>query len=218
MSDDLSLLCLPVDDLDRVLNAVGPRWERLRNQRLLLTGGMGFIGKWLLATFLHANRRLGLSAHVIVLSRRPEAFLEQFPELGSFDDVTWLSGDVSALAPEAAGDCYFAIHAATDVVSASTPADMLDSCTVGTRRVLGRAYNVGGAEGLSIGELAHRVNSVLDGIREVRIAQTPRPGTAPQAYVSSVDRIAAELGLVPTVGLDDAILRTARWAAHTLRD
>lgn len=354
MSEDLSLLRLPVDDLDRVFNAVGPRWERLRNQRMLLTGGTGFIGKWLLATFLHANRRLGLSAQVVVLSRRPDPFLEQFPELGSTDDVTWLSGDVRDLAPEAAGDCNFAIHAATDVVSASTPADILDSCIAGTRRVLdsmargsaarrvlllssgavygrtppeilaipeewsgapdtltpasaygegkriselvcaiaasarpgleisiarcfafvgphlpldkhfaignfisaamrgediriqgdgtplrsylyaadlahwlwvmlfdapgGRAYNVGGAEGLSIGELAHRVNSALGGIGAVRIAQTPRPGTAPQAYVPSVDRIAAELGLVPTVGLDDAILRTARWAGYTSRN
>jgi len=82
----------------------------------------------------------------------------------------------------------------------------------------GRAYNVGGAERLSIGELAHRVNRVLGGSGEVRIAQTPRPGAAPQAYVPSVDRIAAELGLVPAVGLDDAILRTARWAGHSSRD
>lgn len=354
MSNDLSLLCLPVDDLDRVINAVGPRWERLRGQRLLLTGGTGFIGKWLLATFLHANRRLELSARIIVLSRRPEAFLEEFPELRGTNDVTWLSGDVRNLAPEAAGECNFAIHAATDVVATSTPADILDSCIAGTRRVLesmargsaarrvlllssgavygrpppeipvipedwsgapdpltpasaygegkrvsellcamaatarpglevsiarcfafvgphlpldkhfaignfigaamrgediriqgdgtplrsylyaadlahwlwvmlfdapsGRAYNVGGAEGLSIGELAHRVNRVLGGNGEVRIAQTPRLGAAPHTYLPSVDRIAAELGLTPAVGLDDAILRTARWAGHASRD
>jgi dTDP-glucose 4,6-dehydratase len=82
----------------------------------------------------------------------------------------------------------------------------------------GRAYNVGGAEALSIGELAHRVNRVLGGAGEVRIAQTPRPGAAPQAYVPSVDRIAAELGMVPAIGLDDAILRTARWAGDYTRD
>jgi nucleoside-diphosphate-sugar epimerase len=354
MSNDLSLLRLPVDDLDRVLNAVGPRWERLRGQRLLLTGGTGFIGKWLLATFLHANRSLGLSANVVVLSRQPEKFLEEYPELREANDVTWLSSDVRDLKPEAAGDCNFAIHAATDVVSASTPADILDSCTAGTRRVLdsmargsaarrvlllssgavygrtppeilaipeewsgapdpltpasaygegkrtseilcaiaaserpglevsiarcfafvgpylpldkhfaignfigaamrcediliqgdgtplrsylyaadlahwlwvmlleapsGRAYNVGGVEVLSIGELAHRVNRVLHGTGEVRIAQTPRPGIAPQAYVPSVDRIAAELGLVSAIDLDDAIRRTAHWASNVSRD
>lgn len=354
MRNDLSLLRLPVEDLDRVVDAVGPRWERLRGQRLLLTGGTGFIGKWLLATFLHANRRLGLSARVVALSRRPEAFLQEFPELRNADDITWLSGDVRDLAADTASDCGYAIHAATDVVATSTPADILETCATGTRRVLdamtpgsaarrvlllssgavygrtppevpviaedwsgapdplapgsaygegkrvsellcamaaaarpglevsiarcfafvgphlpldkhfaignfisaamrdediriqgdgtplrsylyasdlahwlwvmlfdapsGRAYNVGGAEGLSIGQLAHRVNRVLGGTGEVQIAQAPRPGAAPQAYVPSVDRIAAELGLVPGVGLDDAILRTARWAGDSSRD
>jgi len=78
----------------------------------------------------------------------------------------------------------------------------------------GRAFNVGGAESLSIGELARRVNRVLGGGGNVRIAQTPRRGIAPQAYVPAVDRIAAELDLIPMVGLDEAILRTALWAAQ----
>jgi nucleoside-diphosphate-sugar epimerase len=136
MSDELSLLRLPIDDLDRIFHAVGPRWERLRYQRLLLTGGTGFIGKWLLASFLYANRKLGLSANVVVLSRRPETFLEMFPELLTADDVIWLNGDVRVLTPAAPGDCNFAIHAATDVVAQNTPSDILDACYVGTRRVL----------------------------------------------------------------------------------
>lgn len=350
MSEELSWCDLPAHDLERVLDLVGSRWERLRNQRLLLTGGTGFIGKWLLGTFLHANRKLGLSAHVVVLSRQPETFLNEFPELLGADDVTWLKGDVRDLAPTAAGDCNFAIHAATDVVAVSSPADTLDSCIAGTQRVLnamsqgsaarrvlllssgavygrmpqdvqripeewtgapdplapssaygegkrvsemlcsivsaqrpgldvsiarcfafvgphlpfdkhfaignfigaamrgediciqgdgtplrsylyssdlahwlwvmlfdapsGRAYNVGGTQAISIGDLAERVNRALKGTGAVRIAQTPNPDAPPQAYVPSVSRIATELGLVPTIGLDDAILRTARWADH----
>ena len=78
-----------------------------------------------------------------------------------------------------------------------------------------RAYNVGGAEALSISELAQRVNRLLGGIGQVRIACKPEPGVPPQAYVPSVERIAAELGLSSHVQLDDAILRTARWADQT---
>jgi nucleoside-diphosphate-sugar epimerase len=78
----------------------------------------------------------------------------------------------------------------------------------------GRAYNVGGAESLSIGELANRVNRVLNGSGDVRIAQTPRPGIAPQSYVPAIDRIASELKLKPTIDLDDSIRRTARWASR----
>ncbi len=331
-----------------VFNAVGPRWERLREQRLLFTGGTGFIGKWLLASFLHANRKLGLSANVVVLSRRPDTFIEKFPELRSAGDVTWLCGDIRDLAPSAVGDCSFAIHAATDVVAQSTPAEILDTCIGGTSRVLasmvrgtsarrvlllssgavygrtppeisvipeewsgapdtltpvsaygegkrisemlcaiaasertglevaiarcfafvgphlpldrhfaignfigaamrgddiyiqgdgtpvrsylyaadlahwlwvmlfdapnGRAYNVGGAESLSIGDLAQRVNLLLGGKGGVKIAKEPLTAAAPQIYVPSVERIAVELGLVPSIRLDEAILRTARWA------
>jgi dTDP-glucose 4,6-dehydratase len=350
MREELSWCHLPERDLELVLHLVGSRWERLRNQRLLLTGGTGFIGKWLLGTFLHANRKLDLSAHVVVLSRQPEAFLKEFPELRGATDVSWLTGDVRDLSPTAAGDCDFAIHAATDVVGATSPAETLDSCITGTRRVLhamaqgsaarrvlllssgavygrtppeiqqipeewtgapdplapasaygegkrvsellcsiasaqrpdldvciarcfafvgphlpfdrhfaignfigaamrgqdiciqgdgtplrsylytadlahwlwvmlfeapsGRAYNVGGTQAISIGDLAERVNRTLKGVGTVQIAQAPNPNASPQAYVPSVTRIATELGLVPTIGLDDAILRTARWADH----
>lgn len=353
MSKSSTPLSIPIKDLDQILGAVGPHWERLRGQRLLLTGGTGFIGKWLLATFMHANRRLDLSAQVVVLSRHPEAFLNEFPELCDAPEVTWLKGDVRNFELEAAYGCSYAIHAATDVVATSSPTEILDTCAAGTARVLsamsrcgsarvlllssgavygrtppevyaiseewqgapdplapssaygegkrvsellcamaanarpqlevsiarcfafvgphlpldkhfaignfidaamngqdiriqgdgtplrsylyaadlahwlwvllfaaksGRAYNVGGSEALSIGDLAHRVNRVLNGSGDVLIAQSPRPGVPPQAYVPSVDRIATELALTPSVGLDDAILRTARWAGQSSRN
>lgn len=353
MSNSSTPISIPIKDLDQILDAVGPHWERLRGQRLLLTGGTGFIGKWLLATFMHANRRLDLSARVVVLSRRPEAFLNEFPELCDAPEVIWLKGDVRNFELEAAYGCSYAIHAATDVVATSSPAEILDTCAAGTARVLsamsqcgsarvlllssgavygrtppevsaiseewqgapdplvpssaygegkrvsellcamaanarpelevsiarcfafvgphlpldkhfaignfigaamngqdiriqgdgtplrsylyaadlahwlwvllfaaksGRAYNVGGSEALSIGDLAHRVNRVLNGSGDVLIAQSPRPGVPPQAYVPSVDRIATELALSPSVGLDDAILRTARWAGQSSRN
>lgn len=136
MSESYSLLRLPIEDLDQVVCAVGSRWERLRGKRILLTGGTGFVGKWLLATFLHANRIMGLTARVIVLSRRPEVFLDEFPELRSVNEIEWLACDVRDLEPDSATDCEFAIHAATDVVATSTPMDILETCITGTRRVL----------------------------------------------------------------------------------
>jgi dTDP-glucose 4,6-dehydratase len=76
-----------------------------------------------------------------------------------------------------------------------------------------RVYNLGGAESISIGALAHRVNRVLDGAGKVLIAKTPLRGVTPQSYVPSIDRISNELTLKPTIDLDEAILRTARWAS-----
>ena len=54
---------LPSTDLDHAHAIVGARWQALRGQRLFLTGGTGFIGKWLLATLLDADRRLGRSCN-----------------------------------------------------------------------------------------------------------------------------------------------------------
>lgn len=341
-----SPLQLPMEDMDQVIDTVGAHWEQLRGERILLTGGTGFIGKWLLGTFLHANNQLGLGAHIRVLSRSPESFIDTFPALRQTAGVEWLRGDVRDLPTEAASGCRFAIHAATDVVASSTPADIMDTCIRGTQRVVdamsagpqsrrilllssgaiygrtvgntitekcttapdplastsaygegkrvsellcsmaaaanprleisiarcfafvgphlpldkhfaignfiqaamqgtdiqilgdgtplrsylyaadlaswlwtmlftapnNRAFNIGGKEAISIGDLAHRVNHLLSGKGKVCIAQTPAPDAKPQAYVPDVERIANELGLVATTSLDDAIMRTAQWA------
>ena len=353
MLDVNSHLRIPVDDLDRIVDAVGSSWERLRGQRILLVGGTGFIGKWMLGTFLHANRRYDLRANIVVVSRRSELFLKEFPELRNVTEIEWLTCDVRELAPISVGECRFAIHAATDVVATNSPIEILDVCIAGTRRVLdtitlggspcrvlllssgavygrtppilaaipeswtgapdpllatsaygegkrvsellcaiateanpclevsiarcfsfvgphlplnrqfaignfinaairsedisiqgdgtplrsylyagdlahwlwvllfdgknGRAYNVGGVEALSIFDLAHRVNSVLNGAGEVRVAQIPRLDVPPQVYVPSVNRIATEFGLTPLIDLDNAIFRTARWSDQSSR-
>ena len=69
------------DDTAEVVSRVGHRWEQLRSARLFLTGGTGFVGTWLLAGLCEANRRLGLDARVVVLSRDPAAFARSAPEL-----------------------------------------------------------------------------------------------------------------------------------------
>lgn len=341
---------LPTEDLDYVVDAVGSSWEKLRGKRVLLTGGTGFVGKWLLGTFLHANRKLGLSCRALVLSRRPDDFIEKFPELRAARDVDWHFGDVKDLEAAKIGYCDFAIHAAADVVTINKPSETLDTCIVGTRRMLdamsggsgprrvlllssgavygslpeglervpedwsgapdqmnpnasygegkrisellgvvaaserpelevavarcfafvgphlpfdkhfaignfigaalrgediiingdgtplrsyqyaadlaywlwemllnapsGRAYNVGAADAISIKDLAHRVNHVLGGVGKVCIASKPCHGRFAQAYVPDISRVTSELGLKCSFGLDEAILRTARWARN----
>ena len=124
------------EDLDGVFHAIGAEgWEPLRGQRLFLTGGTGFVGKWLLATLLHANERLELGCSVTVLSRNPDAFRVEAGFLANASGVTLLRGDVRSFEPPA-GPFDVVIHAATDVVAAAAPLDVFDSCVLGTRRVL----------------------------------------------------------------------------------
>jgi dTDP-glucose 4,6-dehydratase len=76
--------------------------------------------------------------------------------------------------------------------------------------VHGRPYNVGSEEMVSIASLARRVQELVAPQSEIRIAQEPGEGLPPR-YVPSVQRAMQELGLIPRIGLDEAILRTVRW-------
>ena len=323
-------------------------WKRLAGHRVFLTGGTGFVGKWLLATLLEADRVFGLACAATVLSRNPEAFRAQVPHLANAPSVHLLQGDVCDFASPA-GEFGFVIHAATDVVASHTPLDIFDTCVRGTRRVLdfalqagttdlllvssgavygpqpvdldaipeghagapnplspasaygegkrvsewlvgayaaehplrvrvarcfafvgpylsldkhfaignflrdamaqrpivirgdgtpyrtylhaadmagwlwkillsgtpGAAYNVGGAEAVSIGELAQRVTDLLGSPAPVNILKTPVAGQPPQRYVPSVAKAASELGLDTPLALDESIRRTAQWHQRT---
>src|SRR5687767_4399898 len=69
------------DDLHHVLLHTESLWDELRGQRLFITGGTGFVGCWLLETFLWANDELALNASVVVLTRNKTAFRKKAPHL-----------------------------------------------------------------------------------------------------------------------------------------
>jgi dTDP-glucose 4,6-dehydratase len=147
----LQALRAPFDeDLSLVFDALGPEaWERLRGKRIFLTGGTGFVGKWLLASLLLARKRLALDCNVTVLSRNPDAFRQEAPFLAAADGVELVRGDVRDYALPS-GDFDVMVHAATDVVAAAAPLDVFDSCVVGTRRVLDHAVKVGAKQVLLV--------------------------------------------------------------------
>ena len=83
------------------------------------------------------------------------------------------------------------------------------------RGVSGRPYNVGSPEGLSIREVAERVRAALNAGNEVRVLGAPVPGAMPSVYVPDVARTMRELGLDVTVGLEDAVRRSANQNSST---
>jgi len=125
-------------DLEHVLAHTREIWEEFRGQRLFLTGGTGFIGCWLLETFLWANERLGLGASAVVLTRNPEAFAQKARHLARHRDIHLHVGNVRSFAfPD--GAFRYVIHAATE--SSTTPRGhdsrtMLDTIVRGTERAL----------------------------------------------------------------------------------
>jgi dTDP-glucose 4,6-dehydratase len=72
-------------------------------------------------------------------------------------------------------------------------------------------FNVGSAEAISIRDLAHVVVEELDPSLKVEVANAPVSGEPRLQYVPDVRRAENNLGLRPTIGLREAIRRTAAW-------
>lgn len=142
------------DDLEHVLAHTRDVWEAIRGERVFVTGGTGFFGRWIVESFAHANRALQLGAQIVVLSRDPEAFRRKAPELCADDAVRIVGGDVRTFT---AADVRsqrrdenlrfrFVIHAATESgsnLANDDPLVMFDTIVTGTRRALELAAETG---------------------------------------------------------------------------
>src|SRR5205085_12492345 len=106
-------------DLAYVLDETKDLWEALRGQSLFITGGTGFVGTWLIETFVWASRQLRLNAKMTVLSRNPEGFRDKAPEAAADPSMSFLQGSLSDFAIPA-HEYPFVIHAATDQTPAPT--------------------------------------------------------------------------------------------------
>jgi nucleoside-diphosphate-sugar epimerase len=125
-------------DLDYILEHTHDLWEKMRGERIFITGGTGFFGSWLLESFCFANQKLNLGANAVVLTRNPEGFQARLPHLALDPAVELFRGDVrNFVYPE--GDFPFVIHAATEASATLNQADprlMFDTIVEGTRKVL----------------------------------------------------------------------------------
>ncbi len=128
---------LPSRDLDSVLEHTPGLWDALRGQRVFLTGGTGFFGRWLVESFLHANAALQLNASLCVLSRDPSAFLAKEPHLARAAALNFHAGDMTSFTFPS-GTFAHIIHAAVPVVTTPNPdlLRMFDADVRGTRHVL----------------------------------------------------------------------------------
>lgn len=126
-------------DLELVLAQVGERWERLRGARLFVTGGTGFVGRWLLESLLHANRRLGLDVTALVLTRDPAAFRRAAPRLAADPALRFHAGDVRDFVFPAGKFTHVVHGAATSAVETFGGIDLLTTFDIvleGTRHAL----------------------------------------------------------------------------------
>ena len=133
------------EDLNGILARTPRLWEPLRGQRVFITGGTGFFGRWILESLLWADMQLKLDVCAVVLSRDPAAARRRLGPVARHPAVALHRGDVRTFAfPR--GHFGFVIHAATEAdarLNEAHPLRMLDTIVAGTRRVLDFSVHTG---------------------------------------------------------------------------
>ncbi len=153
-------------DLDYLFAGLSEsEWRYFDNKRIFLTGGSGFIGKWLLTGLLNATDRLSLRPDIVVLTRAPGSFIDTAPHLALHRAVTLHQGDVRYFSfPE--GRFEIVIHAATAVAKPATAIETFSTCIDGTQRTLEFAANSNATDflltssGAIYGPEAHRLDTI----------------------------------------------------------
>jgi nucleoside-diphosphate-sugar epimerase len=127
---------LPLADLEHILERTPDLWRDLDGAHILVTGGTGFVGTWLLESLALARQRHGLRLAVTALSRDPGAFAAKVPHLVGDGFITLLRGDVRDF-PFPRNPVSHVIHAAFDSGRAiDSPRIAFETIVDGTRCVL----------------------------------------------------------------------------------
>ena len=116
-------LSLTPPHLERLLAA----FERLDGSRILLTGGSGFVGKWMLQTAKIAQENSQNKIELVIPTRRLSAQHVQNAIAVGCPNVSWVEGDFLNEVPDV-GHVDMIIHTATPAsaqLNAENPAEML---------------------------------------------------------------------------------------------
>ena len=136
----------PPDDLDHILAHTEGLWKELGNERLFVTGGTGFFGRWLLESLLHANARLGLRTSAVVLTRDAGAFRRDAPSLATNPAIAFHEGDLARFSFPA-GEFSHVLHMGTTSSVATfnneEPLAKFENIVHGTQRTLDFAVRCG---------------------------------------------------------------------------
>lgn len=125
----------PSANLDDAVERAEADLRSLRGQRILVTGGTGFVGRWMISMLMHADQRLNLGVSVLSLSRDPTTFSRNEPEIAAWCEM--IAGDVRN--PIQVGQVDTIIHTATPAsadLNDRSPSTMRQIIVAGMQNVL----------------------------------------------------------------------------------
>jgi len=111
--------------------------DAFAQKTFFLTGGTGFMGKWLLSFLSYLEETYHLDLKIWVVSRNPDAFLKDYPVFKK-PFIQFSQGDIRNFSyPKTAID--YVIHGATEAsrhLNETNPQEMYDVIVEGTKRIL----------------------------------------------------------------------------------
>lgn len=127
------------EDISSIIRRIGDKFLALSGQNLLITGGTGFVGSYLLESVAALNDSfLPKPCHVLILTRNPNAFSCKMPHIASRHDITILRGDIQSYKFNGI-KCDYIIHAATSAdpyLVRANPLGLMETISRGTLNVL----------------------------------------------------------------------------------
>jgi nucleoside-diphosphate-sugar epimerase len=120
--------------------------DGLRNQKILIAGGTGFIGSWLaeFITFLNDNYQFNIS--LVILARNTDCFKEEKKHLSNRNDIQYITKDIRYI-DELKNDISYIIHAAStpdNRIHVSNPIETISTITKGTDNLIDSAFKLPG--------------------------------------------------------------------------
>jgi len=129
-------------DFESVITQGKNSFENLKYSHIFLTGGTGFIGRWILEVINYYNTNNQTKIKVTILTRSPEKFKIEYPFLYNNLNYKFISGDIQSINEELlinSSDYTHLIHAATDAsaeLNEADPLKMFNTIVNGTKQIL----------------------------------------------------------------------------------
>jgi nucleoside-diphosphate-sugar epimerase len=129
-----------IDDVvARICTKGEPYFRKLEKAKILLTGGTGFFGIWLLSVFKHLNEQGKFNGKIYLLTRNEASFLIKNPGLKNCDFITIIQGDIKTvelkgLQPDHL--IHFASTSALETFNGIEQIEKIDTLYLGTKNIL----------------------------------------------------------------------------------
>ena len=131
-------------DCERIASQIEREADVLRGSSILITGGSGFIGSWLVSLICCLNNQFGKNIKLRVMARDQDRFLKTLNVATDASNVEFIRCDIRSMV-ELPKDVNYVIHAAANPDSryhSSNPIETMTTISEGTGAVLRAADRV----------------------------------------------------------------------------